>query len=133
VTGWILFFDGECAFCSKSVRFVAYQDRFQRISFAPLQGELAKQKGFTGYAAKDGGTMAVIRESDGQIFLRSDAWIETARAMGGFWSVLTFTKWIPKPVRDFVYWLVANNRYRFVRKSDSCQLPDAEVVKRLRS
>ncbi len=77
--------------------------------------------------------MVVVRESDGRVFLRSDAVIEVARALGGFWKLLIFAKWIPRSVRDRLYQWVADNRFRWVQNLDSCRLPDPEVVKRLRS
>lgn len=130
--GWVLFFDGDCAFCSKSVRLVVTLDKNRRVSFAPLQGKLAAEKGFTQHAAKEGGTMILLREQDGKVFMKSDALIELARALGGWWRMTMLARFIPKPLRDWGYSCIARNRYRFVRKSDSCSLPDPELVKRLR-
>ena len=130
--GWVLFFDGDCAFCSSSVKRVARVDKHGRVSFAPLQGELAREKGFTKYAAQDGGTMVLLRESDGKVFMHSDGWIELANAVGGWWRIFTIVRIIPKALRDIVYRWVARNRYHFMGKVDSCSLPDPEVLKRLR-
>ena len=130
--GWVLFFDGDCAFCSRSVRRVVAFDKRRRVSFAPLQGKLAAAMNFSKHAAAVGGTMIFLRESDGKIFMKSDALVELARALGGVWRVMTLARFIPKFLRDWVYDRIANNRYRFSGKSDSCSLPDPEVTKRLR-
>ncbi|MES2440155.1 MAG: DCC1-like thiol-disulfide oxidoreductase family protein [Verrucomicrobiota bacterium] len=130
--GWVLFFDGDCAFCSKSVRQVVALDKHRRISFAPLQGKLAAEKDFAKHAAAAGGTMVLLRESDGKVFMKSDALIELARVLGGWWRMTTLTRLIPKFLRDTVYGWIADNRHRFMGKSDSCSLPDPEVLKRLR-
>lgn len=129
---WVLFFDGDCAFCSRLVGRVVAFDRRGRVSFASLQGKLAAELGLTCHAAKTGGTMVLMRESDGEIFKRSDALIELARALGGWWRVMRLARFIPKSLRDMVYGWMADNRYRFVRKSDVCGIPDPEVRKRLR-
>lgn len=129
---WVLFFDGECAFCSHSVRRVARLDRRGRIDFAPLQGRLAGELGFSKYADETEGTMVLLRESDGRVFLRSDALIELVRALGGGWRVLMIARMIPKSLRDAVYRRVAGRRYWFAGKADACSLPDPELVKRLR-
>lgn len=129
---WVLFFDGQCGLCSHSVRWVARLDRRGRIAFAPLQGKLAGEMGFSKYAAEAAGTMVLLRESDGRFFLRSDALIELARALGGGWRVLTIARFIPKTLRDAVYRWVAGNRYGFAGRADTCSLPDPELVKRLR-
>ncbi len=107
-------------------------DKHQRVAFAPLQGKLAAEKGFSKFAAAENGTMVLLRESDGKFFTRSDALIELARVLGGWWRVTTLARFIPKPLRDVVYGWIANNRYRLMGKSDTCSQPDPEVVKRLR-
>jgi predicted DCC family thiol-disulfide oxidoreductase YuxK len=76
--------------------------------------------------------MVLLRESDGKVFTHSDGWIELCNALGGWWRLLTVAKIIPRPLRDGVYRLVAENRYHIMGKADSCQLPDPEVLKRLR-
>lgn len=129
---WVLFFDGDCAFCSESVVRVMRFDKRKRVSFAPLQGELATEMGFARHAAASDGTMVLLRESDGQVFMRSDALIELARALGGGWRVTTIARIIPKSIRDRVYQWIADNRYRFMSKSATCSLPDPEMLKRLR-
>ncbi|MFT3991081.1 MAG: DCC1-like thiol-disulfide oxidoreductase family protein [Luteolibacter sp.] len=129
---WVLFFDGDCAFCSKSVRQAHRWDKRRQLFFSPLQGKLSHELGFSENAALEGGTLVVLRESDGKAFTRCDAWIEIARALGGPWKLLTVTRFIPKFLRDWVYNLVANNRHRFVKKSETCELPTPELQARIR-
>lgn len=130
--GWVLFFDGECAFCSDSVRWISRLDRRGKISFAPLQGKLAAEKSLSGYAAGKGGTLVLFREEDGRLFTKSNALIELTRALGGWWRLLAVARFIPPFLRDAVYQWVADNRYRIMGKSDSCSLPDPVVLNRLR-
>ena len=130
--GWVLFFDGDCAFCSRSVRTVARLDKRGTVSFAPLHGELAREMGFARHAAKNGGTMVLLRESDGRIFTHSDAWIELANALGVGWKWFTAARIIPKALRDFVYRIIADNRYHLMGKTDACALPDPVLASRLR-
>jgi predicted DCC family thiol-disulfide oxidoreductase YuxK len=130
--GWVLFFDGDCAFCSSSVRRVARLDKRGRVAFAPLQGKLAYEMDFSRYASTSGGTMVLLRESDGQIFFRSDAVIELTRALGGFWRIFTLARFIPKSLRDWIYRQIADHRYLFPGKNDACSLPTPELAKRLR-
>ncbi len=130
---WVLFFDGECAFCSRSVQQVVRLDTRERVSFAPLQGELAREKGFSGYAAATNGTMVLLRESDGRVFMHSDSLIELARALGGFWKIFQIARVIPRGLRDGIYRWVSRNRYRFMGKTSVCLMPDAALLKRLRN
>jgi predicted DCC family thiol-disulfide oxidoreductase YuxK len=130
--GWVLFYDGGCAFCSRSVRRLIKHDPQRRIFFAPLQGQLAAELCLTQHAAKQGGTMILLRESDGEIFMRSAALIELARALGGSWQLFALARFIPRPLRDFAYGMVADHRDWLAGKSTACPLPDAELLKRLR-
>jgi predicted DCC family thiol-disulfide oxidoreductase YuxK len=129
----VVFFDGECAFCSRCVRWVARRDRRGRISFAPLQGELARQHDFARFAAWDGGTLVVLREDDGEVFLLSDGWIELATALGGWWRVLTSARLVPKRLRDSLYRWIARHRHQLMGGPDRCDLVDPEVLKRQRN
>lgn len=130
--GWVLFFDGECGFCKGSAKWTARFDKRGRISLAPLQGKLAAEKGFTRYADQGAGSMVLLRESDGKFFLRSDAALELARALGGAWRIFLLARFIPKRLRDAVYRWVARHRSRFAAISGNCSLPDPELRKRLR-
>jgi predicted DCC family thiol-disulfide oxidoreductase YuxK len=130
--GWVLFFDGECAFCSASVRRVARIDKRGQVEFAPLQGKLASEMGLAGYAADSGGTLVLLREADGSVFTRSDALLELARVLGGFWKLATVVRCIPRVLRDAAYRWIADHRYLLMGKSASCALPDPELRKRLR-
>lgn len=129
---WVLFFDGDCAFCASSVRRVFRLDKREHVDFARLQGELAARLGFSKHAAQDGGTMVLLREPDGAVFMHSDAWIELARALGGGWRVFSIARLVPRPLRDGVYRWVAANRYRFMGRAATCDLPDPALIARLR-
>ena len=129
---WVLFFDGDCAFCSASVKQAVRFDKREQVFFAPLQGKFSRKMGFDKYASAEGGTMVLLRESDGKVFTHSDGLIELARVFGGAWKLLTLARFIPKPLRDFVYRAIARNRLRLMGKSSACMLPDAALMKRLR-
>jgi predicted DCC family thiol-disulfide oxidoreductase YuxK len=129
---WVLFFDGDCAFCSASVRQAVRFDKREQVSFAPLQGEFSRKLGFEKYASEEDGTMVLLRESDGKVFMHSDGLIELARVFGGAWKLLALARVIPKPLRDLVYRSIARNRYRLMGKSAACMLPDPALRKRLR-
>ncbi|MEP4172254.1 MAG: DUF393 domain-containing protein [Luteolibacter sp.] len=131
---WVLFFDGDCGFCSKSVRKVHALDKGGAIDFSPLQGQLSAEKGFTRYADKAGGTMVLLREVDGAVFMKSDAWVELGKALGGIWRALAIGFGIfPRVLRDWIYDVVAENRYLIAGKGDSCGLPDESLRKRMRA
>ena len=131
---YVLFFDGECGFCNKSVRQVYRLDRKGAVEFAPLQGELAARLDLAKHADKNGGTMVILRESDGQTFLRSDGWIELGKALGGVWKILAdILAILPKPLRDLAYDVIARNRYQLAGLAGACGVPDEGLRKRMRA
>ncbi|MGJ8634595.1 MAG: thiol-disulfide oxidoreductase DCC family protein [Luteolibacter sp.] len=132
--GWVLFFDGKCGFCSGAVRRVYELDEKGVIDFAPLQGELAGELGLEGYAEKGGGSMVLMDEEGGELFVKGDAVIRLGKMLGGFWAVAAAFFWVfPKGVRDRGYDLVARNRHLLPGDKPLCELPDEELVLRMRS
>jgi predicted DCC family thiol-disulfide oxidoreductase YuxK len=129
---WVLFFDGDCAFCSRSARLVARLDTRQRVWFASLQGKLAAESGLGGMAAKTGGSMVLLREEDGACFTRSDALIKLAGALGGIWHLARVAVLVPRPVRDAVYQWIADRRHRLASAVATCELPDDGLQARMR-
>ena len=121
---WTLFFDGDCGFCTRSVQALKSVDKHGRIALSPLQGERAAALNLTGHAASKGGTMVLLRESDGHLFRRSDAAIELARALGGGWRLFTVARFIPRFLRDRVYQWIADHRHLFAGRKGTCGLPD---------
>ena len=130
---WVLFYDGDCAFCRRSVRRVARWDRRGRVFFASLQGELARHHGLSHYADEADGSLVVLREADGMGFTRSDAVLELARALGGCWRVFTLLRFVPQSLRDAAYRWLARHRHRFADRSASCAVPDPQWARRWRN
>ena len=106
-------------------------DKHQRLRFSPLQGKLAAAKGFSEFADAIDGSMVLLREDDGRVFLRSDAAIELARVFGGMWRIFLPSALIPRFIRDAAYKWVARNRFLFSKKGDFCALPDPEFEARV--
>lgn len=75
--------------------------------------------------------MVVLRERDGASFVYSDGWLEVMRALGGPWRALALFRFVPKCIRDAAYRVFARNRYRWFGRTDACEIPDEEVVRRL--
>lgn len=130
---WVLFYDGDCAFCTNSVNRVFDLDKDGVIDFSPLQGEFARMNDLGKHADTREGTMVVLRESDGAIFLRSDAMLEIARALGGIFKLAMLARLIPRFLRDGAYRWLARNRHRFGDGSgNTCRMPRPEFLARIR-
>jgi predicted DCC family thiol-disulfide oxidoreductase YuxK len=130
----VLFFDGDCGFCSKSVLRVYHLDPKGAVEFAPLQGVLAAKLDLLKYSEKGGGSMVILRESDGVMFTKGDAVIELGKALGGVWAELARAfSIVPRFARNLAYDLVARHRHLLPGKGNQCAVPDKDFMARMRS
>lgn len=127
--GGIILFDGTCAFCEGSVRFIADRDNghFKFGASQNPEGQaLLAQFGTTRDATK-----SLILIEDNQIYLRSTAVLRVAGHMSAPWRYARVLLVIPAPVRDAVYRVVAAVRHRIAGRSNACEIPPPEIRARL--
>jgi len=125
----VILFDGTCAFCERSVRFIAARDHgyFKfGASQNPEGRELLARHGTSREAAK-----SLILIEDGQVYLRSTAVLRIARHITAPWRFAAVFLWLPVPIRDAVYRVVAAIRYRIAGQSNACEIPPPEIRARL--
>lgn len=123
--GPIVFFDGVCHFCDASVRFVIDRDPKRVFRFAPLQSGFAQKKlGEYNLDPAELSTLVLLQNQRAHI--RSEAALRIASQLQRPWSWLRFLLWIPKPLRDWFYRLIASHRYQWFGKKQSCELPKTE-------
>jgi predicted DCC family thiol-disulfide oxidoreductase YuxK len=118
----IIFFDGECNLCNGFVDLLLKVDRQQIFKLAPLQGKTAKR--LLPPLSIDRSQWSIFYLEGNNLYSQSDAPIEIAKRLGGFWSLFTIAKLLPTIVRDRGYRAVAKNRYLLFGRSDICRLPN---------
>ena len=126
----IILFDGTCAFCERSVRFIATRDPQGYFRFGasqtPQATELLARFGVTRDSAR-----SIILIEEGQISLRSTAALRIASRLTFPWRLAGILLWIPVPLRDPVYRLVAAIRHRIAGTSNACAIPPPEIRARM--
>ena len=125
----IILFDGTCAFCEKSVRFIAARDNgyFKFGASQNPEGQaLLTQHGTSREAAR-----SMILLEDGRIYLRSTAVLRIARHLNAPWKWAVIFLWVPLPIRDAVYRVIAAVRHRIAGRSNACEIPPPEIRARL--
>lgn len=126
----IILFDGTCAFCKGSVRFIAARDPRGYFRFGasqtPPAAELLARFGVAGESARS----IILIEQD-QIFLRSTATLRIASRLTFPWRLAGALLWIPVPIRDAAYRVVAAIRHRIAGTSDVCEIPSPEIRARM--
>ena len=124
----IIFFDGVCGLCNKTVNFLMRIDKRQNLKFAPLQGQTAQGR-LPAEIIEDLNTL--IFYENGKLSNRSTAVLRAIKTIGGFWRLLYVFIIIPSPMRDWIYKTVAKNRYKWFGKHDTCRMPTPEERGRL--
>jgi len=124
-----ILFDGVCNLCSGFVVFTIKRDPDAKFKFASLQSNEGEnfQKEF-GIDPDNIKTMVLVENDN--YYIKSDAVLRIFKHLDGMWFILYYLIYIPRPIRNFVYDLVANNRYRWFGKKDVCMLPTPELKKR---
>ena len=69
-------------------------------------------------------------EKNAERLEKSTAVLEIARNLSGLWPYLYLLLLVPKPLRDYVYSIIAKNRYNWFGKKDTCMVPSPDLKNR---
>lgn len=122
----IVFYDGVCGLCDRWVRFIVKRDKARTLRFAPLQGEIAKTRKDLPTELRTVVFVLSLPGGGEQMYTRSEAALQLLDHVGGCWRMVSWLRIIPRPVRDWVYDFIAQRRYRWFGKFESCPLPPVE-------
>ena len=126
----IIFFDGHCILCNRTVDFLLRKDRKQRLKYASLQSDLSRTflLQINAQALKED---TVIFYHKGQLLVRSDAVLKIAGILGFPYSILIVFKIIPRGWRDHIYDYIARNRFSWFGRNSTCRMPDDQTRERI--
>ena len=125
----IIIFDGVCNFCNRTVNIILKHDKDAYFRFAPSQSNAAMGI-MQEFGLEQQAITSVILIDNEKVYTKTDAVIQIANRLSGWPSLFRFIKFIPKPIRDFAYDLIAKNRYALFGKRASCRIPDASIQDR---
>lgn len=115
----ILFFDGECGLCNRTVQFVLSKEKNQNIQFSPLQSEFAKQ-----FFIKNNfptiNLTTVFYYENGNLYQKSSAILKISKNLRFPFNLLSLGLIVPRFIRNLFYDIIAKNRHCW--KSESCQI-----------
>ncbi|MBK1831438.1 DUF393 domain-containing protein [Verrucomicrobiaceae bacterium R5-34] len=135
----ILFLDGDCVFCQKSATLLHRWDRYDRLHFAPLQGETAELlpqawRQLTDENQQASGA-AVLTEHYGtnkQTHWRgADAILRALYHCGGISKLFWLLHFLPQWLKSPSYRWVARHRHRLTSGQPHCLIPDESFRKKM--
>jgi len=123
----IILFDGVCNLCSSAVQFIIKHDKKDVFRFVALQSEKGQEiLAYIGIDSKSIDSI-VLYEPGIAYYYKSEAALQIAKNLDGFWHFGIVFKIIPKEVRNHIYDYIAKNRYKWYGKKESCMIPTAEL------
>ena len=126
----LIIFDGDCVFCSRSMRLVARADRVGRFRMTSAQQPLG-QAIYRHLGLPIGRFDTFLALVGGRLYQRSDALIAMARLLPWPWRAGIALRLMPRRLRDSAYDLLARNRYRLFGRKPACGLSDPALRDRL--
>ena len=125
----VVLFDGVCNFCNAWVRFVVRHDPTGIFRFAAQQSSIG-QAMIGEYVSDSRQLSSVILIAGDSIYTESTAVLEIFARLKPPWSLIALLRIIPRRLRDTCYAFFARHRYRWFGRTDTCQVPSADVGSR---
>ncbi|MBN1479163.1 DUF393 domain-containing protein [candidate division KSB1 bacterium] len=125
----IILFDGVCNLCSAFLNFVYKFDDQAQFKFTWIQEERGTEiLQWLGIPTENYKTIVYIE--NGRAFFKSTAFLKIVKYLKFPWPMLQAGSILPRRIRDWLYDIVAANRYRIFGKKDACLLPTGELKSR---
>jgi predicted DCC family thiol-disulfide oxidoreductase YuxK len=131
----VVVFDGHCGLCNRTVRWLLRRDRQDRLRFVASESEIAAallaRHGISSLDAKAGPTTILVALNFGdpaeRVLARSDAVLSLLAELPPPWqAAASVLGWVPRPLRDLGYRLIARWRYRIWGRLEICTIPGAD-------
>lgn len=123
----IILFDGVCNLCNNAVNFIIEHDKKDVFRFASLQSELGQKLTSERGIDPEELDSIVLIEPGVAYFKKSTAALEISKGLSGGYSMLKYFSFLPEGLRDGIYDIIANNRYKWFGKKDACMIPTPEL------
>ena len=121
----IIFFDGFCNLCNSFINFIIDTDKKRIYRYSSLQSlegqKLVKSIGQTPYNYK-----SLILVQNNMMYQKSTAVLKIFSELSFPWNLGYYFKIIPTFIRDYVYSIIASNRYNLFGKRNTCRVPNDE-------
>lgn len=118
----VILFDGVCNLCNFAVNKVIDCDKRDTFIFASLQSKTGQQICKNLGIYKDNLESIVLYESSFAYYTKATAAIKIMNELGGFWNFTKFLWVFPEAIRDYIYDIIAKNRYKWFGKQESCKI-----------
>lgn len=121
-TDKVVLFDGVCKLCNAWSKFLIKHDAQHVFKLCSVQSDEG-QKILHHFGLPTDAYETMLYVEGGQYFQRSDAFFQIMTALGYPWKMVCVFRWIPEPIRNYLYDRIALNRYHLFGRYEQCLLP----------
>jgi predicted DCC family thiol-disulfide oxidoreductase YuxK len=125
----VILYDGVCNLCNASVQFILKNDVKNQFLFASLQSDAAR-KLLLQFNHENVKLLSIVLIEDNKVYYKSTAALRIGKKLRPPWNFLYFFIVVPKKIRDFLYDVIAKNRYKWFGKRDTCKPVGGEYKNR---
>jgi len=122
----IILFDGVCNLCNGSVVFIIKRDKKDVFRFAAIQSDEGQEL-IQKYNIDTSKVDSILLLDGETYYAKSTAALKIARHLKGGYPLLYGFMILPRFLRNWVYDIIARNRYKWFGKKESCMIPTPEL------
>lgn len=123
----IIIFDGNCGFCSKTVMFIAKNDKNNNFKFISSLSEFGT-KLLLKHNIKGLEKVTIILVEN-EIYIKSIAIRKVLLKISSYKIIGYLMFLFPKKLSDYAYDLISKNR-KLIIKNNICEIPNSEIRKK---
>jgi predicted DCC family thiol-disulfide oxidoreductase YuxK len=123
----IVLFDGVCNFCNATVLQIIKYDKQNKIKFASQQSPFGEKLLATHNVNNSKFETIYFINQNKEIFTESDAVFEILKLLNGIPRIALLFLITPKFIRNYLYRLIAKNRYKWFGRKQECSIPTPEI------
>ena len=128
-TRQIILFDGVCNLCNGAVQFVIKHDPHAKFTFASLQSDTGK-KLLEAHNLPSNQLNSFVLIQEERAYTKSTAALKVVMQLTGLIKLLYGFIIVPVFIRNAVYTLISNNRYKWFGKKEACMIPSPSLKQR---
>jgi predicted DCC family thiol-disulfide oxidoreductase YuxK len=117
----LILYDGKCNLCNSTLQFILKRDKLKIFHYLPLQSSQAEELLKT-IQFDQSGIDSVIFIENGRAYIKFEAFFRIANKLGGFFKMMTVFRILPQKFSDWMYDVIAKNRYNWFGKKEVCMI-----------
>ncbi|MDJ0814168.1 MAG: DCC1-like thiol-disulfide oxidoreductase family protein [Woeseiaceae bacterium] len=122
--------DADCGLCAKGAAWIARNDADEKFRIVPVQSDLGAAL-LRHYGMDPEDPLSWLYVENGRAHTSLDAIVRVGKEFGGIWKMLSIFNLLPRGAQDYLYGVMARNRYKFLGRKSFCDMPDPGIQSRV--